>query len=169
MAIIMIVFFSKKHVAKLENNIFSIIIIVNYFGLLMQLGSYLITMMTSNVNSLPYYIIVKCVLSYYLIYELLFILYIYIISFEIHKDDSKKMKKYIKFRTFAIILTTICLLVMYILPLNIVNEEQYFYPTGFSVLFLYSMVGLGALVILFFILTHLKNLFNKEYIPLIFF
>src|SRR5574344_2506365 len=169
MTLIMIVFFSKKHVDKLENNIFSLIIIVNYFGLLMQLGSYLITMVASNVNSSPYYVIVKCVLSYYLIYELLFILYIYIISFEIHKDDSKKMKKYIKFRTFAIILTTICLLVMYILPLNIVNEEQYFYPTGFSVLFLYSMVGLGALVILFFILTHLKNLFNKEYIPLIFF
>lgn len=61
MTIIMIVFFSKKHVEKLENNIFSWIIVVNFVGLLMQLFSYVLTMITNNVNTLPYYVIVKSV------------------------------------------------------------------------------------------------------------
>lgn len=100
---------------------------------------------------------------------MLFILYIYTISFNVHQNKENEFEKYKKIRNMLGIGTIFSLIIIYVLPLKIINKKQFYYPTGLSILFLYSVVGLGALIILFLIFKNFKNIFTKEYIPLLFY
>lgn len=166
--IIMIVYFFKGHINSLENKIFSKLIIINFLGLTLQVIGYILTFTNINVNSISYLVLVKLVLSYYLAFETLMVLYIYIISNKVSIDETK-IKKYNQFKKIIIALTVISLVLTTIFPLEVIKEGNYFYPEGLAVKFLYSVVGIGAVYIFLEMFRHIKNIFNKEYIPLFFY
>ena len=70
-----ILFFSKKHISTSENIIFSILLITNFFGLLMELFTKLFTLYFSKPNQLVY-IFTRIYLIYIIMFFSVFNIYV---------------------------------------------------------------------------------------------
>ena len=62
--LLMIVFFLRKKIFKLENKIYSVLIISNFIGLIMELFSYILLVKDIDVTSVFYTSLTKCIICY---------------------------------------------------------------------------------------------------------
>lgn len=164
--IIIFVYAFKEHLNKLANRIFSWVLLSNFIGLVLQLISFIFTLSTNNVDNVLYHMVVKLVLTYYLIFELLMILYVYAISNDI---TQVKNSKYVKFKNILLTISGLAITLLFVLPLNIVQKGNFTYPDGLSVKFIYFLVLIGSIYMVYCLFKNIKNIFNKAYIPLVFY
>ena len=80
-ALLLIVYFSKKRLSTKENEVYQMLTITNFFGLVIALFCYLITL---NRDSFPMLtsIINRAYLIYLLTWLMLFVYYTFLISFK---------------------------------------------------------------------------------------
>ncbi len=166
--IITIVFFTKPKINKLENKSFSWLLVLNIIGLILQIVSYVLIKNYNNFQNTMYYIIVlKFIFFYYVLWELFFVYYITIISFSLNENDnkikySKKINIFFTIGTFISILTLI-------LPMKIININNLYYPSGWSMTFLILGVLYGIIIIFYCIIKNIKHIINIKYLPLLFY
>ena len=159
--LIMIVFFSKKRVNNFDNKIYSAILLVNTFGILLDILQYSIIKM--EISSLVILIVCKIFLMYILSWTCLFTTYILSLS----KED--KLRKKLDIIKYAVLI--IGVLGILILPIEYANKGNEIYTTGLATSVVYAGVVLNIFIMLFSCIRNLKNnrgAFNK-YIPLLLF
>ena len=162
--LIMILFFTKKKVNKTENKIFSLLIISNFFGLLIAIGCYYTVLYNQEVPLLNY-ILSRLYLVYLLVYILLFFKYLLFILY--NKDDNYEIKN----KKFNILLISIYIPItslIFILPLYYNNKNAiYSYGPAANVLYIVATVCMSVWTVLL-IIKH-KKIKIKEFLPILLF
>lgn len=157
MLIVLVLFYSKKRVLNIETKIFSIISIINFIGIILDLIIVYLSYVVPFDRSL--YILNKFYLLYILFWTAFFTFYIANISI----NGKDKILKIIKYGIFGISgISTIAIL---ILPINLINDLVIMYTDGPSVNLLYFICVLFVVTIAVLILSNYQKLFSKKYIP----
>ena len=119
--LLMIIFFSKDKIKSKENKIFSILIVSNFIGLLLDLTS--TYMALTDVNNPLLNFISKLYLIYLLTWISLFTFYTFVISYsKNNSNEFSKTKKYKNVKKISIILYTLMSFLLLILPLYNFSE-----------------------------------------------
>ena len=159
--LISIIYFSKKRVDNYDNKIYSIIILLNVFGLVLDALQY--SAIKANISELIIIILNKIFLVYILTWTSLFSSYILSLA---KKDSFSDILNKIK---YAILFCGAFLVLL--LPLNIVHEGTDVYTTGLSTLTVFICVPLNILLMSISCIKNLKN--DKKsiskYVPLLLF
>ena len=94
--LVMIMYFSKKKISSVENTVFSYLIVINFFGLILDIVSTYLAII--NYDSIVLIIMCKMYLCYLVVWITVMTLYIFVISV---KDKSKEnIEKIIKILKF---------------------------------------------------------------------
>ena len=161
--LVIILFYVKGHINSKETQIFSVLIISNFVGLLIELLCTYASFIYFD-HPLISVIIYKIYLFYIILWISTFAYYIYSI---INNDLEIKKNRYVIFIIYYIIVG----IILSILPINIIIENDFKirYTTGASVYFTYLISALAIIVILFMLVTNINKLKNKKYIPVFIF
>ena len=154
--------FFKKHIKTIETKLYSLLVVSNFIGLIVELlctyASYI-----HDSNLLLSNFILKLYLICITSWVYIFTIYIIYISIEIRKFDIKKIKLY-----SSIIFIRISIII-FILPITLIIKNNFAirYTEGLSVYFTYTISSILILVMLIFIIKNIKNLKSKRYLPLL--
>lgn len=161
--LILFLFYFKGHVKTKETKIFSVLIISNLIGLLLEVlctyASYIY-----NEHEQISIIIYKAYIIYIITWISTFAYYIRSISStKIWINFKKSIRYFLMLIYYAVIITTV-----YFLRLDVVISEDFKtrYTTGPCVQFSYIISGIALIVILLSALLDYKNLKKKKYVPL---
>ena len=158
--IIILTFNLKKHIKTTETKIYNMLIITNFIGLIIELCCNLACKYYES-NEILSLFVLKSYLVYLIIWTAIFTSYI----FRISKDINNKL-----YTQLHIVFLSCIVAIIYILPLNIVqNDYQTYYTEGLSVNFSYAISFIYVLAILIVIIKSYKNLKNKKYLPVFLF
>ena len=159
--IILLAFNLKKHLLNTETKLYNILCIANLIGLLIEISClYSCKIYDSHVIIASF--ILKSYLVYLIIWTALFTTYIYNIS----NPETKSI-----YNLIHVIFLTAVIALIYILPIEVVVENNYsvHYTQGVCVNFAYFISGLYVIGILYILLKNIKNLKNKKYLPVFIF
>ena len=164
-----IVYFSKKKVNTIENKIYSILISISIVGLLLELGCcyFLYYKDISPMYGFLNIFINKIFVTYLLIWELLFTIYIFVISFfnkNIYVEKITKNKG--KIISFISVICIVMVMLVILLPLYYYNDGTYLYSYGPATSLLYIMGGIFIIFDNFCLFKNFKEIKNKKYLPL---
>ena len=158
--IIILTFNLKKHIKTTETKIYNMLIITNFIGLIIELCCNLACKYYESNEVLSLFVL-KSYLVYLIIWTAIFTSYI----FRISKNINNKL-----YTQLHIVFLSCIVAIIYILPLNIVqNDYQTYYTEGLSVNFSYAISFIYVLAILIVIIKSYKNLKNKKYLPVFLF
>ena len=163
--LLIIIYFTKKHLSSIENSIFSILIVINCIGLILDIAS-IFTII--NMDSLPLInvIITKLYLIYLLTWISLLTLYIYTISFKDNGNNKSFNNKFKIVLKFEIIMYIISVIIVFALPLYYFYQDNIIYSYGPSSIFLYVISSLYILSWIYCMIKNFKNIKNKKYLPM---
>ncbi len=162
--IIAMAYFLKKRIQSEENYVYSLILISNIVGLIIDIiGFYLFSNL--GASSIVNIIISKVYIIYYFVWTVLFTNYVVIVSVKKnnhHDFDFKRMKK------FNLIIIPSITVILFLLPLQItiVEKTNSAYTSGIGVYALAFIALICFIIMIFSLLKNLKNIKSKEYIPL---
>ena len=166
--IITVIFFVKPKIKKMENKVFAWLLALNIIGLILQFISYLLVNAFENFYTTTYYIfIIRLIFCYYVLWEVFFVYYIAIISFSLNdKNNKQKFQKGISILfAIGVIIATQTL----ILPINIKEINNLYYPSGPAMMFLVLGVLYGIVIIFYCLIKNLKHIIDVRYLPLLFY
>ena len=155
------VYFSKKRLKSFETTIYGFLVLTNLFGLFIELLCTIFSFLQVNLSLQN--IIVKIYLAYLIGWILLFLYYVLIITCDNYINFRKKL---IKFTTSLYI---IAIIILSFLPIENVFLNNASYAKGMAVDFTYLSSGIIIGVMFLTLLTHMKKIKNKKYLPLLFF
>lgn len=157
--LLIIVYYSKERLKTIENNIFKILMAVNFVGLIIDLICAVTTYNMSEPTILNY-AITKLYLMYFIVWISIFSVYTYAIS---KNSDERKIKLNLKVN---IILLILFFWIVILLPLEFVKGQTGMYAEGFAVNFVYLIVGVYISLCVVYLLKNIRNILDKKYIPL---
>ena len=159
--LLLFVYFSKKRLDVLENKIYKLMMIANFFGLIFDVIS-VFTIRIMDIIPLINMIICKIYLLYLLTFMFLFTIYIFTISV---KDKSKEKLKINKIIKLSSIIYLIFIVITMSLPLYFNNSKDVIYSYGPSANFLYFVSGLCMFNWIICMIFNYKNVKSKKYYP----
>ncbi|MGE5456539.1 MAG: ATP-binding protein [Ignavibacteriales bacterium] len=161
--LISIVYFSKKRVDSLETKIYSTLLIISFFALFFDITIVTITYLMGTAKTLLLLeILNKFYITSILLWVYLFTVYIFNVSFDL---KTKKLRMYIWLKNMSIITYLIFVLIIFILKVNIFNENNVMYSFGPSLDFMTAIACLYIFLIITFVLIKIKDINNKKYKP----
>ena len=160
-SLLLFVYFSKKRLNVLENKIYILMMISNFFGLIFDVAS-IFTIKSMDKIPLINMIVAKIYLLYLLTFMFLFTIYIFTISLKDKTKGKIRIKKFIKYSS---IIYCIFIIITSSLPLYFKNENEIIYSYGPSATFLYFVSGLCMTVWIICIICNFKNIKDKKYYP----
>lgn len=155
--LIMFVYFRKKRFPSYENKLFSILVVVNFIGILIDMTS--VSLATIGITNIVFRIVNKLYIIYLLTWITIFLFYTLIISF-----DAKYTKKIEKFIT---IISIISFPIILLLPLKFYINTKTFYTYGPSATMSYVIGGIYVLISVIVMLLHFKSIKKTKYLPLL--
>ena len=155
--LIMFVYFRKKRFPSYENKLFSILVVVNFIGILIDMTS--VSLATIGITNIVFRIVNKLYIIYLLTWITIFLFYTLIISF-----DAKYTKKIKKFIT---IISIIFFPIILLLPLKFYITNKTFYTYGPSATMSYVIGGIYVLISVIVMLLHFKSIKKTKYLPLL--
>ncbi len=160
--LINIVYFSSKRLRSIENKIFEKIMLTNFVGVLLAIGSYF-TIKNIDRFELLNTFVSKGYIVYLLTWLTLFSVYIFVISIKDGKDKKSEVNKIINL--FGI-LYLIFLIIIIIKPLyyHNINGAIYSYGPSANVMYIVSIVYITVWLIRLF--TNIKRIRDKKYLPI---
>mgnify|MGYP004469056101 FL=1 len=161
LVLIAVIYFSKKRLDNYDNKLYSIILIVNIFGLVLDICQSLV--IKYNYPDTIIHILTKSFLVYITVWTFLFCSYILSLSKKTKINDVLQKVKYLVL--FVGVLGSI------ILPIDYFHEGNKMYTYGYSVKLIYFIVCTYMVMMIFSCLYNLiKNKKEiKKYIPLLIF
>lgn len=160
--LINIVYFSSKRLRSIENKIFEKIMLTNFVGVLLAIGSYF-TIKNIDRFELLNTFVSKGYIIYLLTWLTLFSVYIFVISIKEGKDKKSEVNKIINL--FGI-LYLIFLIIIIIKPLyyHNINGAIYSYGPSANVMYIVSIVYITVWIIR--LSTNIKRIRDKKYLPI---
>lgn len=160
--LINIVYFSSSRLRSIENKIFEKIMLTNFVGVLLAIGSYF-TIKNIDRFELLNTFVSKGYIVYLLTWLTLFSVYIFVISIKEGKDKKSETNKIINL--FGI-LYLIFLIIIIIKPLYYHNSNGAIYSYGPSanVMYIVSVVYITVWIIR--LSTNIKKIRDKKYLPI---
>ena len=152
-------YFSKKRIKSDENKIYSLLIITNIFGIILDVFSSFISK-SYLINTFDYVLLTKIIMVYFLTWLYLFLLYVLIIS-----HSEKKFLSIYKHK--LIIIYVVLALIQFSLPLTHIKGNGYIYPVGMSINYMYFMSVVFILSMVMSVIFNRKKIVFKKIIPLI--
>lgn len=166
---LLILYFSKRRIDNMENKIYSILVVINVFGLLLELACCYFTYNngTTTFNTLMCIICNRFFIIYMLTWLFIFTFYIFYITFSQHHKIKKELDKY---KRRFIIVAGIIYLILFVLaltlPLEYFNDGNYVYSYGPATSLLVIFGGFSIIFDIFCVIKNRKNIRNKQYYPL---
>lgn len=155
--LVLVFYFSKERLKNTDNKIYSVLMIVTFVGLAVEITSTLLET-TSLMGTMIDNIILKLIVVYYFTWIYIFYIYTYSIS-----NPSKPIN--IK---YFILLYALLALISFSLPLNAkIIDNQVSYTYGPSVTFVYALSGIFILLSIFTMLKNIRHINTKKCVPLI--
>jgi len=164
--LISIVYYSKKRANSGETKVYDALMIVNIINLIMEL---LCCYTVYNMDAMPFIteFINRLFLLTIFLWQTLFTVYIYIVSFKRNYNDKLNFHKPIgKFAIFAWI---IMILGLTFLPLEYYNQNNIVYSYGKSANFLYAIVVIYLIAWIIFYSQKQNKEKNNKYLPILIF
>jgi len=165
--LVSVVYFSKKRAKIQETKVYDVLMGVNLINLIMEL---LCCYTVYNIDTMPFAaaIICRLFLLTIFIWQTLFTVYIYIISFKKNYNDKLDFKKPIG--KFAKVAWLIMIIGITFLPMEYYNQNDVVYSYGASTNFLYGIVVVYLIV---WIICYLRKIntaiTKKKYLPVLIF
>lgn len=156
-----IIFFGRKRISNTETKLYSIIIIVNIIGVLLDIASTYLALFDFNNPYLN--IISKLYLIYLMTVSLLFVYYTISISY--NEKNFNLNKNCIILLFILLFLSVLCL----ILPLYNYSQNKIVYTYGPSANLAKIVGGISYLIMIICIVSNFKRVALKKYIPLLLF
>ena len=160
--LLMIIYFPKKKVKLLENNIYSILIIATLICTLTEVISFILVKNNIHSNSLLYLYTLKILFLGFLSWLYFFSLYVIITSVK-NNENENKLKKIINKSLYGFGFIS---LLIFFLPIVITNKNGMLLPSGPAVNLLYIMAFICIIMMLFTFFKNVKNFKDKKYVPL---
>ena len=158
-----IIFFRKEKNKTLENKIYTMLLIANLVGLLIEIFPTTLAIRgIVNVGEPVLKLFLKLILVYICSWTLLFTYYVVIVSIK-----NKKYKKLLK--NLGIIIGIISDVLLLALPIEYYINNGAAYSYGTSVNFLYAISGSLVLFCIVLLIINFKRIKEKSYYPLIIF
>ena len=157
--LINIVYFSKKRVPSYETKLYGYLITTNFLGLIIEFLCSVVYKFSTN--EILHNFIVKLYLIYLVGWAILFMYYVFIITYKSYEKFRKKM---IKITNIIFALISIFLI---ILPIEHVKNGNVFYAIGMGVVMTYVSTGICVFVLLTIMIINAKKIKNKKYFPLL--
>ena len=158
-----IIFFRKEKNKTLENKIYTMLLIANLVGLLIEIFPTTLAIRgIVNVGEPVLKLFLKLILVYICSWTLLFTYYVVIVSIK-----NKKYKKLLK--NIGIIIGIISDVLLLALPIEYYINNGAAYSYGTSVNFLYAISGSLVLFCIVLLIINFKRIKEKSYYPLIIF
>ena len=163
--IIMIVFFTKPKLKKVENSIFSLLLVVNFVGLLIQLLIYyLVSYNPSFAESSIYIYIMKIIFLIYFAFEVIFGLYVWAVAFDVNTKENINFKRK---QTIVYLVVSFALsIAMVLTPMDIEIINGYYYPTGASFFTMFIGMIVGTVFMIYCLFRNYKRVVASKYVPL---
>ena len=166
--LLMVIFFSKDKIKSKENKIFSILIVTNFVGLLLDLAS--TYMALTDLNNPLLNFISKLYLVYLLTWISLFTFYTFVISYSKNNStEFSKTTKYKNVKQVSLILYFVMALLLLVLPLYNFSENGVIYTYGPGANISYIIGGLLDVVSVIMIISNIRRVKKIKYLPLIFY
>lgn len=162
--LLLIVFFTKnREKKKLGNKVFSIMTVVILLCLILEISNYFTVL---NIKSVPIInlIVSKLYLVGLMTWDMLFVMYIYIIS---NKKEKEDVEVYKKSKAHKIFLLTyiIIVLTMILLPIKFSSEIGKIYSYGVVVNTAFVITEIMALFCIWQMFKNIKKIGSKKYAP----
>ena len=157
--LLLIVFFKKGHIKNEETRIYSLLIISNLVGLIIEILCSLATFIYKDYPIVSD-VIYKTYLVYLIVWIGIFLSYVHTISFE--SEKAKKIKKALR---LLLIIEIIAVYALNVIPvMNEAMTERY--TKGSSVTFTYLISTIDILAIIVLMLMNIRKLGDKKYLPI---
>ena len=162
--LLMFVYFRKKVYKSKENKVYSVLVGVSFFELLLELVLDIVGPMYQEIPKVSYFIarLYSLIIELWITILLCYVLFVCL--------GIRKKEKYIPIvQNIAIVLMIIFATLNFILPLNFKYDGFIGYTYGPSVsiiyisAFLYSLIGIAALI------RNIKNIKDKRFFPILLF
>ncbi len=158
-----ILFLKKKKINKLENKIFTKLLILSILSMSFEL----IIVLTLNISILNS-IIQKILLVFIVLWLSRFIDYTFVITtFDTKKSDLENIEKYKKLYNIFLAFNILSCILILITPIYFNNTITAKYTSGPSVNIVFAITGIYLLIILILLVTHLKKIKQKNCLPII--
>ncbi len=157
--LVMIIYFSKKKINTSENKVYSILLTVTLLGVVIDFSS--VYMAFSGLHNGFFEFVNRLYLVYLLTWISLLTSYSFIIS--LSKKAAKKGTSFIK----IIYIPMAIFLLFY--PLAYTVEGNEFFTHGLSANAMYGLSTIYVIVMIICLLSNIKNLKQKKYVPIIFY
>ena len=159
--LLIVVYFSKKRLKSIENRLYILLAITNFFGLILDICS-IFTIKNMSVYPKINFFVCKFYLIYLLTWISLFTAYIFIISTKKKTNSEIKIYAMKILKSFSLIYIFLVFLIM-ILPLYYFNENGIVYSYGPSATLLYIVSGIYLISWIICMVINFKNIKNKKY------
>jgi signal transduction histidine kinase len=161
----MIVFFTKPKIRKVENSLFSALLVTNLVGLLTQLIIYYVGFNFPDFSeSIIYTYILKLLFLVYFAFEVIFGLYVWAVSFDVNTKENVSFKRR---QTIAyLIISGLVAVAMIFAPMDIEVINGYYYPTGASFFVMFIGMLVGTVFMIYCLFRNYKRVKSSKYLPL---
>ena len=164
--LLMIVYFSKKRLKNVENKIFSKLVLITFFSIIIEISCGFTIVLNDKIPIINF-IMQRTYLLLLFTWISLFTYYIFIISFKNSSDEEfSKTKIYIIGKKIFWIFYFINCALLYILPLNY-HIDGALYTYGAAVNYSYIIGFIYCNVAVWCLILNLKKLKKKKCLPLV--
>lgn len=158
--LLMFIFYSKKRLDNIETKIYSKLIIITFFALIFDIS---IVSITYSYELNKVYNLLWILNKFYITTLLLWInnFVIYILNISVDKKNIlHKIKKVTN------VINTISIIIIFLLPLSIYNDNGVMYSYGATINYLVIIAAIDIIAIICSLIKNYKNLKNRKYTPL---
>ena len=159
-SLILLLFFSRKRVESKETKIYGYMIICSFIDILLVISILLLAYCKYDKST---YFILELINKFdfitYILWPTLLFLYVYYITY-------KNIKKYNQVKLFFIIFDIVSIIIEFLLPINLINNDGIMGVTGVSSIFVYMVVVTYLILIILVLILNLNQIFQKKYIPI---
>lgn len=156
-------YFSKKRQPNIETKLYGYLIISNLVGTILATSCYY-TIFYMDKIPITNFIVSKLLLIYYLVWITIFTIYIFIIAKPRGPKEEQIFENKV-FNIFGLLFLIISVIVIF-LPIEFYNDGKIVYSYGPSATVLFSISPIYIISFLIYMLSNVKNLKNRKYLPL---
>ncbi len=164
-----VIYFSKNRLSTLENNIYKRLLVLNVFGLIIELCCFY---SVANMDIVPVFnaIVTKLLLVYYFGFIMIYTYYVFIVAKNNEIEDQKKFTAFLeKVKNICWIVFIINSIIICSLKLNYYNDGNFVYSYGDAVNYLSLSLIVVMSIWLIVIFKNFKNVKRKKYLPIVVF
>ncbi len=162
--ILNVVYFKKPHIKSYENSLFSSLLVINVFSILMEIMN-IIVISYGYGDTLLCQVLNKTFLTFMNLYICYYSLYILVVAY--NKSQEKFTKYYKVVKTIIFIVGCVATCFIWLLSDNIYFDGVGMYCYGPSPNVIYLMFGLTDLLCIYTLLKNIKRIVQKKYLPLL--